>query len=93
MENKKNNKNNNNSSNSLVLGRWPQTKIRHISCYWPPTLNRITYSGVHNTMSSILAQHPEAQSLILSVPKKFSLDVAERYWGLLSEWTVEKLNG
>ena len=27
MENNKKNKNNNNSSNSLVFGRWPQTKI------------------------------------------------------------------
>ena len=27
MENKKNNNNKNNSSNSLVFGRWPQTKI------------------------------------------------------------------
>ena len=31
-----NNKNNNNSSNSLVFGRWPQTKMHSLvsSCFW-----------------------------------------------------------
>ena len=35
--------------------------------------------GAHSTMDSILASHPVAPSLILGVPKKFSLDVAEIY--------------
>ena len=35
--------------------------------------------GGYSTMDSVLATHPAAPGLILSIPKNFSLDVAEIY--------------
>ena len=35
--------------------------------------------GAHSTMDSLLASHPVAPGLILNIPKKYYLDVAEIY--------------
>ena len=41
-------------------------------------------------MDSILISHPAAPGLILSIPKNFSLDVAEIYWHhCLEQWTQD----
>ena len=40
----------------------------------------VNLGGRHCTMESVLALHPAALGLILSVTNKFSLDVAKIYW-------------